>query len=160
MLTTSDEEPEQRPQRHRHPHQHQHSDNNDEDDTETGISSSDELHRRSHRSGDQQPLIVGQRTRRSSPSLAATPANSEGGRFPGTRHILGLMGFLGFANVYAMRVNLSVAVVAMVNHTAFPIDNSTVLNVCPMPAIDNSTVPNVSVAHHRKFDYDLTILIC
>merc|ERR1719350_2663663 len=40
------------------------------------------------------------------------------------------MGFLGFANVYAMRVNLSVAIVAMVNNTAIAtnasiVDNST-----------------------------------
>lgn len=53
------------------------------------------------------------------------------------------MGFLGFANVYAMRVNLSVAVVAMVNHTALPADNGTVLDVCPMGPDSNSTVPMV-----------------
>ena len=35
----------------------------------------------------------------------------------GKRHILMLLGFLGFANVYALRVNLSVALVAMVNST-------------------------------------------
>lgn len=29
-----------------------------------------------------------------------------------------LTGFLGFAVIYAMRVNLSLAIVAMVNHTA------------------------------------------
>ena len=31
----------------------------------------------------------------------------------GTRHIFVFLGFLGFANVYAMRVNLSVAIVYM-----------------------------------------------
>ena len=35
----------------------------------------------------------------------------------GKRHILMLLGFLGFTNVYALRVNLSVALVAMVNST-------------------------------------------
>lgn len=65
------------------------------------------------------------------------------GKFPRARHILGLMGFLGFANVYAMRVNLSVAVVAMVNHTAIPDANETVLDVCPMGPESNSTVPMV-----------------
>ena len=40
----------------------------------------------------------------------------EANRF-GKRHILMLLGFLGFANVYALRVNLSVALVAMVNST-------------------------------------------
>ncbi|XP_071443018.1 sialin-like [Hetaerina americana] len=34
-----------------------------------------------------------------------------------TRHVLAFLGFLGFANVYAMRVNLSVAIVAMANST-------------------------------------------
>ena len=40
----------------------------------------------------------------------------EANRF-GKRHILMLLGFLGFTNVYALRVNLSVALVAMVNST-------------------------------------------
>jgi len=46
-----------------------------------------------------------------------------------TRHVFALMGFLGFANVYAMRVNLSVAIVAMVNSSVIPAprDNSS----CP-----------------------------
>ena len=35
----------------------------------------------------------------------------------GKRHILMLLGVLGFTNVYALRVNLSVALVAMVNST-------------------------------------------
>ena len=42
--------------------------------------------------------------------------SSEANRF-GKRHILMLLGFLGFTNVYALRVNLSVALVAMVNST-------------------------------------------
>lgn len=77
------------------------------------------------------------------PSLQQQPD----GKFPRCRHILGLMGFLGFANVYAMRVNLSVAVVAMVNHTAIPsITNaSDITDVCPMPPDSNSTIPSVSV---------------
>jgi len=62
------------------------------------------------------------------------------GKFPKARQVLGFLGFLGFANVYAMRVNLSVAIVAMVNSTNTPVfDNNT--DVCPMPPISNSTFP-------------------
>ena len=35
----------------------------------------------------------------------------------GVRHIFAFFGFLGFVNVYAMRVNLSIAIVSMVNNT-------------------------------------------
>ncbi|XP_037936504.1 putative inorganic phosphate cotransporter [Teleopsis dalmanni] len=51
--------------------------------------------------------------------------------FPKARHIFGLMGFLGFAVVYAMRVNLSVAIVAMVNQTAIPHENTSIDDTCP-----------------------------
>ncbi|XP_030567768.1 putative inorganic phosphate cotransporter [Drosophila novamexicana] len=59
-----------------------------------------------------------------------------------TRHIFGLMGFLGFAVVYAMRVNLSVAIVAMVNQTAIPHSNSSVLanDTCPTPASNGTSM--------------------
>lgn len=36
----------------------------------------------------------------------------------GARHVVTLMLFLGMANAYVMRTNMSVAIVAMVNHTA------------------------------------------
>lgn len=36
----------------------------------------------------------------------------------GKRHLVTFMIFLGMANAYVMRTNMSVAIVAMVNHTA------------------------------------------
>lgn len=36
----------------------------------------------------------------------------------GKRHVVTFMIFLGMANAYIMRTNMSVAIVAMVNHTA------------------------------------------
>lgn len=59
------------------------------------------------------------------------------------RYILGIMGFLGFANVYAMRVNLSVAIVAMIKNGSTNNDNHTGSSDCPV-SYTNSTTPAVS----------------
>jgi ACS family sodium-dependent inorganic phosphate cotransporter-like MFS transporter 5 len=53
---------------------------------------------------------------KNSSNLLPSNISREANRF-GKRHILVLLGFLGFANVYALRVNLSVALVVMVNST-------------------------------------------
>ncbi|XP_076045681.1 putative inorganic phosphate cotransporter [Oratosquilla oratoria] len=55
--------------------------------------------------------------------------------FWGVRHTLVLMGFLGFASTYGMRVNLSVAIVAMVNYTSTSStdNNGDDGNTCPLP---------------------------
>ncbi|CAG9833054.1 unnamed protein product [Diabrotica balteata] len=66
------------------------------------------------------------------------------------RHILGILGFLGFANVYAMRVNLSVAIVAMVNTTQQVFTNNS-YDHCPVT--DNSTNTNGTVTP-GEFDWD------
>lgn len=49
------------------------------------------------------------------------------------RYVLIVLGFLGLANVYGMRVNLNVALVAMVNHTA--IQETTKPSDCPDPRV-------------------------
>lgn len=59
-----------------------------------------------------------------------------------SRTVLGIMGFLGFANVYAMRVNLSVAIVAMINSTA-PLPSNDSLDVCPATSPGNDSAPVV-----------------
>lgn len=61
-------------------------------------------------------------------------------KFLKARYVLGILGFLGFANVYAMRVNLSVAIVAMVNNTAIPKPPNVTLDICHSTD-GNSTVP-------------------
>ncbi|XP_014215607.1 sialin [Copidosoma floridanum] len=57
-----------------------------------------------------------------------------------SRQIFGFLGFLGFALVYAMRVNLSVAIVSMVNQTAIPhTDNQSDIDECAKTTPINST---------------------
>ncbi|XP_051157227.1 putative inorganic phosphate cotransporter isoform X3 [Leptopilina boulardi] len=48
----------------------------------------------------------------------------------GTRHVVTFMLFLGMANAYIMRTNMSVAIVAMVNHTAITESNIEYTNEC------------------------------
>ncbi|CAO1381808.1 unnamed protein product [Diamesa tonsa] len=64
------------------------------------------------------------------------------GAFPKARQVLAILGFLGFANVYAMRVNLSISIVSMVNNSAIIIpSNETLTDVCPIPTPTNSSIP-------------------
>lgn len=49
----------------------------------------------------------------------------------GTRHFVSFMLFLGMANAYVMRTNMSVAIVAMVNHTAIEKETELFDDECP-----------------------------
>ena len=60
--------------------------------------------------------------------LYSQETNTSKIRFPSCRLVLIVMGFLGFVNLYALRANLGVALVAMVNHTQQPISNVSILN--------------------------------
>ena len=58
----------------------------------------------------------------------------------GYRHLVAFMAFLGFFNVYCLRVNLSVAMVAMVNSSDVAKNDS---NECPSDNTGNSTSTKV-----------------
>lgn len=64
----------------------------------------------------------------------------------GTRHVVTFMLFLGMANAYIMRTNMSVAIVAMVNHTAITESYIEYTNECETVPSINST-QNVSTIH-------------
>ncbi|GAB6019540.1 hypothetical protein CHUAL_001114 [Chamberlinius hualienensis] len=68
-----------------------------------------------------------------------------------SRYIFTLLGFFGMMNVYAMRVNLSVAMVAMVNSSAF--NRSDVSSECPG---DNPNVTIGSSLTEGDFAWDET----
>ncbi|KAF7990190.1 hypothetical protein HCN44_011482 [Aphidius gifuensis] len=67
-----------------------------------------------------------------------------------SRYTFGFLGFLGFALVYAMRVNLSVAIVSMVNQTAYP-DNDN--NIPAMHTILAKWVPPLERNKFAAFVY-------
>ncbi|XP_060519340.1 putative inorganic phosphate cotransporter isoform X2 [Cylas formicarius] len=60
----------------------------------------------------------------------------------GTRHFVTFMLFLGMANAYIMRTNMSVAIVAMVNHTAIGTEHNSSESVdteCGIAVMDNAS---------------------
>ena len=69
----------------------------------------------------------------------------------GSRHLVTFMLFLGMANAYIMRTNMSVAIVAMVNHTAAASEDE---NPHGLPA-DECGVGNDSKNH--EFDPVITL---
>ncbi|XP_049956052.1 putative inorganic phosphate cotransporter isoform X1 [Schistocerca serialis cubense] len=75
----------------------------------------------------------------------------------GARHMVTFMLFLGMANAYVMRTNMSVAIVAMVNHTALPKENTTEDDEC-LPSGTSAklgTLWDAQIAPAADDDYQL-----
>ncbi|XP_065214587.1 putative inorganic phosphate cotransporter isoform X2 [Planococcus citri] len=70
----------------------------------------------------------------------------------GARHLVTFMLFLGMANAYIMRTNMSIAIVAMVNHTALPRDHSIPTDFHECPGSANTT--HKVVHKDGKFKWD------
>ncbi|XP_074930276.1 LOW QUALITY PROTEIN: sialin [Gadus morhua] len=71
------------------------------------------------------------------------------------RYTLAVLMFFGFSVVYGLRVNLSVAMVAMVNTTdASPTANHSLVTACPLPRPDNSSVPVVLIDTGPQYPWD------
>ena len=76
----------------------------------------------------------------------------------GTRHVFAILAYLGFINIYALRISLSVALVAMVNSTKSQSENSSAADECPEHASNaNSTrtlhIHKVGFLKHIYIDY-------
>lgn len=68
-----------------------------------------------------------------------------------TRYIIVIMGFFGLINIFALRVHMSVGIVAMVNNTAQHTNNSVVvLDACPEPINSGAHKTPVSVPCSTK----------
>jgi len=64
--------------------------------------------------------------------------------------VLTVLAFFGFLNIYALRVNLSVAVVAMVNHTALELHSTSASTAAAANATDQCG--NVITLDKKKSD--------
>lgn len=67
----------------------------------------------------------------------------------GQRHLVTFLLFLGMANAYVMRTNMSVAIVAMVNQTALPRDKTENDDECGTGYSRNSSTYAVSIRENR-----------
>ncbi|XP_046681162.1 putative inorganic phosphate cotransporter isoform X1 [Homalodisca vitripennis] len=75
----------------------------------------------------------------------------------GQRHFVTLMLFLGMANAYVMRTNMSVAIVAMVNQTALPKDDNVVDDECGTGATLNNGTKAVEYTKEGSYVWDTTL---
>lgn len=76
------------------------------------------------------------------------------------RFVVGFMGFLGLALVYAMRVNLSVAIVAMVNNTQPEVVNvSDVCSFDPPPGPEPEPTPVCNFSSDCVMNIELKVIL-
>lgn len=103
-------------------------------------------------SRDNQPLFIND-VRDEKVRLNRPPDVEDSRSWVKARYTFGFMGFLGFALVYAMRVNLSIAIVSMVNQTQTDDDNGTTNNtdICPR---DPDPVNGTFVPSPGEFNWD------
>ena len=73
------------------------------------------------------------------------------------RHILAVMSFLGFACAYALRVNLSVALVAMLNDTEGENNNTTWVRIKYITGLINFLV-RWTIPGYRPRHYSLVVI--
>ncbi|KAF5279964.1 hypothetical protein FQA39_LY18185 [Lamprigera yunnana] len=73
----------------------------------------------------------------------------------GARHLVTFMLFLGMANAYVMRTNMSVAIVAMVNHTAIAPENKTEEEDNQCGVASNETLNNSEEDGEYIWDTDI-----
>lgn len=81
--------------------------------------------------------------------------NEKSKSFVGSRHVVTLMLFLGMANAYVMRTNMSVAIVAMINHTA--IVNTEDHEVVPSKCDNTNTTAHAESSSDGEFAWDSTM---
>ncbi|XP_060085023.1 sialin-like [Ylistrum balloti] len=69
----------------------------------------------------------------------------------GARHTFTILSFIGYFHLYALRFNISIAIVAMVNHTdTFSNTNVTEVSECPDPGINKTT----KISDQATYDWD------
>ena len=70
-----------------------------------------------------------------------------------TRHVLAYVGFLCITNLYLSRINLSMAVVAMIGSKSSVAKSANGSDICPDLASDDSSASN-SIVEKGEFDWD------
>ncbi|XP_033726728.1 sialin-like [Pecten maximus] len=80
-----------------------------------------------------------------------TPTTPPTNKGYGARHTFTILSFIGYFHLYALRFNISIAIVAMVNHTDTHLDrNDTQISECPDHGINKTT----KTSNQATYDWD------